>query len=208
MRNTHFQLPIVLAVIALGVLAACHDAGSGHHADAGSDTDGGHVHGDDLDAGAGDGHALRDVDAMLCDAGNWRQLLPDLRLCQLPGAVLDGEDLRRANLDGANLADARLAGADLFKATLVAADLSRARLAGAKLTGASLAGATLTDADLTAAVLTGASLAGAKLAGANLTDANLLGANLAGADFTGATLLRAATDNTTICPSGKPGPCW
>ena len=132
---------------------------------------------------AGGDHEIRDPATEPCDASNWRQLLPDLRQCDLAGEVLDGESLRRADLSDADLAGASLAGADLFAGVLAAAVVTDADLDGAKLT----------SVDLTGADLTGASLIGAVLINADLSEATLAG---------------AATDETTTCPDGDPGPCW
>lgn len=167
-------------VVALGALACgdeavgadalpvdhAHDA----HGDAGIVTDAGH-------------HELRDLVAEPCAADNWRQLLPDLRECELAGVALGGESLRRANLSRASLVEADLAGADLFKAVLVGADLTGARAAGANFTSTDLSGADLTGTDLRGARLTNAAL-------------------------TSATLTGVVTDATTTCVDGAPGPCW
>jgi uncharacterized protein YjbI with pentapeptide repeats len=143
----------------------------------------GHPHGHDEDVHEDDDHQVRDPDTEPCDAANWRELLPDLRQCQLDGAVLATELLRRADLSRSTLQAANLAGADLFKVVLVDADL----------TDANLDGTNLTSADLTRANLFGASLRGARLT--NAITSNTI-------------LVDATTDETTICPSGVPGPCW
>ena len=144
----------------------------------GSEKDGHHAGGD-----AGGEHEVRDPATEPCDPGNWRQLFPDLRECDLAGEVLDGESLRRADLSDADLTGASLEGADLFTAVLAAAVVTDAELDGAKLTSVDFAGA-------------------------DLSGATLIGAVLINADLSGATLAGAATDETTTCPDGDPGPCW
>ena len=161
---THRWLALALA------LTAC----------AGGSQEEGHDHGG---GDAGGDHQVRDPASEPCDAGNWRELLPDLRQCDLAGELLDGESLRRADLSDANLAGASLAGADLFTAVLAAAVVTDADLDGAKLTSVNLIGA-------------------------DLTGASLIGAVLINADLSEATLAGAATDETTTCPDGDPGPCW
>lgn len=154
-------------MVVLVPLIGCHDHGD-------------HVHDEDIVDGE---HHERDLATEPCDPSNWRELFPDLRECELPSGLLNGESLRRADLSRANLQGARLEAADMFKAVLVDAALS----------GAFLERANLTSVDLRNADLTGASLRGATLTNAQLGDA---------------TLDDAATDATTRCPSGLLGPCW
>lgn len=170
--NTSRSCGLVLAL----VLGACGSAGV-----PGEEP---HDHGPDEGSGQHDGHREpRDLATQPCDAGNWRELNPDLRECRLAGAALNGTSLRRSDLSNADLRGASLVGADLFKAVV----------RQALLAGTDMAGANLTSVDLTGANLTGASLAGARL-----TNAVLSGAILEG----------AKTDTSTICPNGAPGPCW
>lgn len=131
---THHCLALAL------VLTAC--AG-------GSQDDGHHQVGGD----AGGEHEVRDPATEPCDAGNWRQLFPDLRQCDLAAERLDGESLRRADLSDADLTGASLTGADLFTAVLARAVVTDADLDGAKLTSVDLTGADLTGASLVDAVL-------------------------------------------------------
>ncbi len=157
-------------------LGAC---GPGEHGDSA------HEHDPGDETAQHDGHTTepRDVATQPCDAGNWRELNPDLRECRLVSAPLDGTSMRRSNLSKADLTGASLVGADLFKAVLNQASLA----------GANVAGANLTSVDLTGANLTGANLEGTRLTNAVLKDAVLDGAR---------------TDMTTTCPNGLPGPCW
>jgi hypothetical protein len=166
------QLYAVLLALALG---ACGHSEAGH---------GSHEHDPGDDAGQHTEHPPpRDLATQPCDAGNWRELNPDLRECRLAGLNLDGTSMRRSNLINADLTGASLVGADLFKALLSHASLAAANMAGANLT----------SVDLTGANLTGANLSGAQLTNAVLIDALLEG---------------ATTDMSTACPNGTPGPCW
>lgn len=166
------QLYSVLLALALG---ACGPGGSEHDS---------HDHDPGDDAVQHTEHPPpRDLATQPCDAGNWRELNPDLRECRLAGMNLDGTSMRRSNLSNADLTGASLVGADLFKALL-----SHASLASSDLSGANL-----TSVDLTGANLTGANLSGTRLTNAVLIDALLDGAK---------------TDTSTTCPNGTPGPCW
>lgn len=162
--GVRFVCPVIAALA-----AAC----------AGGDPSDVHDHGAD----GGDLHHVRDPATEPCDRTNWFELLPDLRECDLAGALLDGANLRRVDLSDAILTGARMHGVDLFTAALV-----RATASDAVLDAASLTAADLSDVDL--------------------TGASLLGADLTQVDLTGATVDRAATDPTTTCPDGEPGPCW
>jgi Pentapeptide repeats (8 copies) len=90
----------------------------------------------------------------------------DIAGTSLPGANLDGVDLRCAGLTGAYLNNASLRGASLRWAYLIGTHLT-----GADLTGAHLPYTNLTGADLTGADLTGADLNHTNFTGADLTSA-------------------------------------
>ncbi len=80
--------------------------------------------------------------------------------CDLRGAVLNREDLSKANLQGADLTDAKLFLTNLSGANLKGAHLQRAIFGGADLAGADLRGADLTGADINTAYLVGAKFDG------------------------------------------------
>ena len=116
-----------------------------------------------------------------------------LQRIRLPGAILDGIDLRGIRADEAVFNGASLLNADFSETYFLEADLSGATLDHANLSGsefrrvdlsqASLRFATLhavnfVKADLNSADLLGATLTEAGLAMADLRDANLKGTNL------------------------------
>jgi uncharacterized protein YjbI with pentapeptide repeats len=87
---------------------------------------------------------------------------------------------------------------------------STGKCAGCSLVDADLQGVQAKRADLSNADLSGANLYRASLEGADLSGANLNGANLSGANLRlakGADLSSATTNEQTICPNGKSGPC-
>ena len=92
--------------------------------------------------------------------------------------------------EGRNLADQNLSGLNLSFTSLKRANLSNAKLNYTDLTGTDLRGANLTGSQVN-----GANWSGAKLAGINLTDVNFDKNKL------------PKTDEETICPNSKKGPC-
>ena len=140
-------------------------------------------------------------------------------------------DLTNANLTGASLQGAYLKGSKIgSKEAKNEAKLdSQVRLlwqivnlpqAGRNLVGQNLSwfnlnSANLRNANLTRSKLIGvdfhkADLKGANFAGSDLTAANFVGTNLKGANLSGISFTKTKSpksDNTTICPNGKKGPC-
>ena len=108
--------------------------------------------------------------------------------CQLPGAALQGRDLRGAKLSYTVLNQANLSYSQLHEADLRFAQLQGANFKNALLLGAKLRGANLRSADFSGARLSGADLRGADLTGAKLNGAFLKGADLTGTRFDGADL--------------------
>lgn len=122
-----------------------------------------------------------------------------MRLSDLIGLSLAGQDLRGRDFTELSLRKAELRGADLREVSLVKQDLRGAVLAGANLEGANLGWADLRGADLSQANLTRANLAGADLRGAKLTGAVLSRAKLLGAQLSeGALATAASTDGAAV----------
>jgi hypothetical protein len=139
---------------------------------------------------------------LACNGSNWKSFT-DRTDCDLQHASFSGSLLDHVNFAGANLTDANFFGASL---------------ANANLSGANLSGANFQDADLSGADLRGANVTGAHFHAADLLSANLTGTLIAGLDFRDVYLVNAKlslpevapplTDDLTVCPSGKVGPCW
>ena len=109
---------------------------------------------------------------------NGRVVMPG---ADLQGANLRHESLQGADLRGADLRDARLWSANLRAANLRGSDLRKANLRSAKLNEANLQEADLREADLQWANLREADLQGADFRGALLQHADLAGADPRGA---------------------------
>ena len=92
--------------------------------------------------------------------------------------------------EGRNLADQNLSGLNLSFTSLKRANLSNSKLNYTDMTGTDLRGANLTGGQVN-----GANWSGAKLNGINLTDVAFDKTKL------------PKTDEETICPNGKKGPC-
>lgn len=92
-----------------------------------------------------------------------------LRDAFLPGAVMEGIDLSRADLRYANLEDACLSGTNFARAYLSHANLAFANLRGADFSGATLHSTRFVDATLSNANLTRAALDGADFYRADLS---------------------------------------
>lgn len=157
-----------------------------------------------------------------------------LAAADLRGVNFSRADLTETNLNKANLLGANLQGANLRKAKITdpetgeittkldsnarlaweivnepktGRDLESKKLDRYNLSYANLKNAVLSHASLTWVDLSKANLEGATLYKADLTGTNLKGAILKGVNLTGASLYRVKTDNSTICPNGKPGSC-
>lgn len=106
-----------------------------------------------------------------------------------PAEAYDEADLKRVLSDGhcpgCDLSGAEIVDEDLRKAYLPGADFSGANLLVTTFAGADLSGADLEGADLSLGVFTGAILDGANLRGAKVEGADFAGASLSGADVTG-----------------------
>lgn len=149
-----------------------------------------------------------------------------MNLADLSGANLERSNLVTAKLEGANLTGTKIGAqgkenATKFSPTILLAwqivnqpkegrNLSKQNLSGlnlnsANLRRANLSGARLNYTDMTRADLSGANLASSQVNGVNWNGAKLTGANLSGIGFDANKAPR--TDNKTICPDRKNGPC-
>jgi hypothetical protein len=88
---------------------------------------------------------------------------------EVPGQMLAGKKLKKANLKGANFRSAMLAGSDLRQTNLENADLRHAMLLGANLSEANLM-----NADFEEAMLMGAQLEDARIDGVNFKNVGFL----------------------------------
>ncbi len=149
-----------------------------------------------------------------------------MNLVDLAGADLTRSNFVGAKMEGANLKDAKIGAQGTEKATKFSAttllawqivnepregrNLANQDLSGLNLSFASLKRANLTNVrlnftDMTNTDLSGANVSGGQLNGANLSGAKLNGINLTGVQFDKSKLPK--TDEETICPNGKKGPC-
>lgn len=105
--------------------------------------------------------------AQAYDPAHLKQVLTDGRCpgCDLSGAKIVDEDLRKAYLPGANLSGA---------------DLTVTNFSGADLSGANLEGADLSIGVFTGTILDGANLRNVQVDGTDFTGASLSGADVAG----------------------------
>ncbi len=117
----------------------------------------------------------------------------NLRYAQAYGVFLANAHLRRSDFEGAFMPEADLRGADLGESNLRFADLDGARMARANLDRAELDNTNLARADLREANMSYDSLAHAILA-----DARLDGATLYGASLPSATLIRASLEKADL----------
>ncbi|WP_055074319.1 pentapeptide repeat-containing protein [Pseudanabaena sp. 'Roaring Creek'] len=144
---------------------------------------------------------------------------------------LGGSDLTRsnfigANMEGANLKNSKIGAQGTEKATrfsptvllawqivnepregrnLAEQDLSGLNLSFTSLKRANLSNVKLNYTDMTNTDLSGANLTSGQVNGANWSGAKLNGINLTGVTFDKAKLPK--TDEETVCPNGKKGPC-
>ena len=152
-----------------------------------------------------------------CSETNWEEyynnkngrIMPDMRDCDLEGALLEGANLKSALLSGANLEGANLEGANLNGSSIARANLEGAILKGATISSSNAERANLTNANLEGAYLQrarfiGANLTGALLSGADLRAANLSGANLEGALLEGALLELVTSERLKGKPASLP----
>ena len=117
--------------------------------------------------------------------------------CQIPGIILD-----KQNLSGSSLRTANMVGASLSQTNLFEADLSYANLSGALLREAKLENAIVKGASLRGAIFIDANLRNADFSYADLTGADLAGANLANTRFD-----HAIWVNRVVCAAGSIGGC-
>lgn len=149
-----------------------------------------------------------------------------MNLVDLAGADLTRSNFAGAKMEGANLKDSKIGAQGTEKATKFSAttllawqivnepregrnladqDLSGLNLSFTSLKRANLSNAKLNYTDLTNTDLSGANLSGGQINGANLSGAKLNGINLNDVTFDKSKLPK--TDEETICPNGKKGPC-
>ncbi|PZU96540.1 MAG: hypothetical protein DCE90_09510 [Pseudanabaena sp.] len=155
----------------------------------------------------------------------------EFRDAQMRFVDLSGADITRSNFTGANLNGASFRGTKIGaqgtdKATklppinllawqivnqplegrnLSGKNLSALNLSFSNLKRANLSRTRLNFTDLAEADLRGANLTGGQIDGANLNGAQLNGINLTGVRFDKSKLPK--TNEQTICPDGKNGPC-
>ncbi|TYQ27352.1 hypothetical protein PseudUWO311_08485 [Pseudanabaena sp. UWO311] len=149
-----------------------------------------------------------------------------MNLVDLAGADLTRSNFVGAKMEGANLKDSKIGAQGTEKATRFSAttllawqivnepregrnladqDLSGLNLSFTSLKRANLTNVKLNYTDMTNTDLSGANLSGGQINGANLSGAKLNGTNLTGVQFDKSKLPK--TDEETICPNGKKGPC-
>ncbi len=149
-----------------------------------------------------------------------------MNLVDLAGADLARSNFVGAKMEGANLKDSKIGTQGTEKATKFSAttllawqivnepregrnladqDLSGLNLSFTSLKRANLSNAKLNYTDMTNTDLSGANLSGGQINGANLSGAKLNGINLNDVAFDKSKLPK--TDEETICPNGKKGPC-
>jgi len=149
-----------------------------------------------------------------------------MNLADLSGANLERSNLVSAKMEGANLTGTKIGtqgkeNATKFSPTVLLGwqivnqpregrNLSKQNLSGlnlnsANLRRANLSGARLNYTDMTRADLSGANLSSSQVNGANWNGAKLTGANVGGIVFDTNKVPR--TDDKTICPDRKNGPC-
>lgn len=158
------------------------------------------------------GANLKKANLNLADFSNTDLTSADLTGASMQGTYLKGTKIgiapakNETKLDKADLLMWRILNQpQSVKNTLSGKNLSWFNMQSADLRNANLSGAKLIGADFFKANLGGANLGGADLTVANFTGANLSGANLGGIVF--AKNKSPKSDNTTICPNGKKGPC-
>jgi len=149
-----------------------------------------------------------------------------MNLVDLEGADLTLSNFANAKMEGANLLKSKIGAQGTDKATkfsstmllawqivneqregrnLAEQDLSGLNLSFTSLKRANLSNAKLNYTDLTGTDLRGANLTGSQVNGANWSGAKLAGINLTGVNFDKNKLPK--TDEETICPNSKKGPC-
>ena len=149
-----------------------------------------------------------------------------LNLVDFAGADLARSNFVGAKMEGANLKDSKIGAQGTEKATKFSAttllawqivnepregrNLANQDLSGLNLSFTSLKRANLTNVklnytDMTNTDLSGANLSGGQVNGANWSGAKLNGINLTNVQFDKNKLPK--TDEETICPNGKKGPC-
>ncbi len=149
-----------------------------------------------------------------------------MNLVDLEGADLTLSNFVNAKMDGTNLLRSKIGAQGTNKATKFSPamllawqivnepregrNLARQDLSGLNLSFTSLKRANLSNTKLNYTDLTGTDLRGSNLTGSQINGANWSGAKLNGINLTGATFDKnklPKTDEETICPNGKKGPC-
>ncbi|MBD2178205.1 pentapeptide repeat-containing protein [Pseudanabaena sp. FACHB-1998] len=149
-----------------------------------------------------------------------------MNLVDLAGADLTRSNFSGAKMEGANLKGTKIGAQGTEKATkfspttllawqivnepkegrnLADQDLSGLNLSFTSLRRANLTNVKLNYTDMTGTDLSGANLSGGQINGANLSGSKLNGINLSGVNFDKNKLPK--TDEETVCPNGKKGPC-
>ncbi len=149
-----------------------------------------------------------------------------MNLVDLAGADLTHSNFANAKMEGVNLKGSKIGAQGTEKATIFSStmllswqivnepkegrnlaeqNLSALNLSFTSLKRANMSNAKLNYTDLTGTDLSGANLSGGQLNGANLSGAKLTGINLTGVEFDQTKLPK--TDEETVCPNGKKGPC-
>lgn len=149
-----------------------------------------------------------------------------MNLVDLEGADLTLSNFANAKMEGTNLLKSKIGAQGTNKATkfsptlllawqivnepregrnLAEQDLSGLNLSFSNLKRANLSNSKLNYTDLTGTDLRGANLTGSQVNGANLSAAKLAGINLTDVAFDASKLPK--TDEETICPNNKKGPC-
>ncbi|PZV17042.1 MAG: hypothetical protein DCF20_07820 [Pseudanabaena sp.] len=149
-----------------------------------------------------------------------------MNLVDFAGANLTRSNFVGAKMDGANLKDSKIGAQGTEQATkfspttllawqIVNEPREGRNLANQDLSGLNLSFTSLKRANLTNVKLNYTDMTNTDLSGANLSDGEINGTNWSGAKLNGINLTRVAfdknklpkTDEGTICPNGKKGPC-
>ncbi|MDX2255021.1 MAG: pentapeptide repeat-containing protein [Pseudanabaenaceae cyanobacterium bins.39] len=149
-----------------------------------------------------------------------------MNLVDFTGANITRSNFMSAKMNGANLKGTKIGAIGTENATKLSPtvllawqivnepregrnlsnqDLSTLNLSSSNLRRANLTNVKLNYSDMSGANLSGANLSGAQVNGTNWNDAKLNGANLSDLKFDPKQLPK--TNENTICPNNKPGPC-
>ncbi len=152
---------------------------------------------------------------------NAQMNLVDLAEADLTRSNLANAKMEGVNLKGSKIGDQGTEKATKFSATTLLAwqivnesregrNLVEQNLSGLNLSFTSLKRANLSNSKLNYTDMTSTDLSGANLTGSQVNGANWSGAKLAGINLTDVTFDRnklPKTDEETVCPNGKKGPC-